>query len=231
MAEQENLNKGHRQRLKRRYLENGFSGFSDHEVIELILFYAIPYKNTKDIAKRLLSEVGGIKSLLELSAEELMLQCGVSEHVAILLTMNLDLHKRYLSPGTKRVGVDTPGKVWNILHGIFLNERNECFYLLCIDSDKKLIKSILMSRGTKDETAVYIREIISEAIKTNAHSVIIAHNHPNGSNKPSDEDIAVTKNIAKALKIINVKLLDHIIAVGDGFISFKAKKILDFSQL
>ncbi len=220
---------GHRDRLKKRYLSSGFSGFSDHEVLELIYFYALPRRDTKPLAKKLLTKFGSLKNIFEATPDELMKIGGLSENSAILFSLMMETYRVYVSTKDVRIELKTPTSVHRYLKQFFVNEKRECFYLVCLDNKKRLINTYLISEGSIDETQVYIRNIFEEAIKSNAVNVILAHNHPSGDPTPSNQDIIATDNIVKSLEIVSVRVLDHVIITDDDYYSFLKNKILKYS--
>lgn len=219
-------NKGHRQRLKTRFKNTGFDDFSDHEIIELMLFYAIPLKDTKTLAKEILDEFGQIRYLFEASVDEIVNRTGVTENVAILLNLVFSSYKVYLKSTQTMTELKNASTVNRFLKTFYAGARKERFYVLCLDSKKRLIKACLISEGSINETQVYIRNILEDVIKTNATKVILTHNHPSGNATPSTADIESTKQIIRALKIISVEVLDHIIITDDDYFSFKKNDLL-----
>ncbi len=218
--------KGHRQRLKKRYMEGGFSSFSDHEVLELIYFYAVPMKDTKPLAKKMLQSFGSLQSVLEASPQEIMSTCNVTENVAILFSLMLQTYEVYLDCDDKKIIFKNPDVVYRYLRKFFINKKHEHFYMVCLDQNKKLINTHLISEGSTTEIQVYIRNIFEIAIKTEAVNVILVHNHPSGECLPSKSDILTTDQIINHLELISVKVLDHMIITKDNYYSFAKNKIL-----
>ncbi len=222
----ENNKKGHRQRLKKRYMESGFSSFSEHEVLELIYFYAIPMKDTKPLAKKMLDSFGSLQAVFEATPQEIMSTCDVTENVAILFSLMLQSYEVYLNCSDTKITFKNPDVVFRYLKKFFVNTKHECFYMVCLDQKKKLINTNLVSEGSTTEIQVYIRNIFEIAIKTNAANVILVHNHPSGECLPSKSDILTTDQIIKSLELISVKVLDHMILTKDDYYSFAKNKIL-----
>lgn len=222
----ENPASGHRQRLKNRYMESGFSSFSDHEVLELIFFYAIPRRDTKPMAKQLLADFGSLQAVFEASPEDLMRIGKVSENVAILFSLMLKTYEVYLAQEDTKIVFKSPDVVSRYLKKFFVNEKRECFYLVCLDQNKKLINTLMVSEGSTNEIQIYIRNIFEVVIKTNATNVILVHNHPSGECVPSKSDIMTTNEIIKSLELVSVKVVDHIIMTKDDYYSFAKNKII-----
>lgn len=221
-----NENKGHRQRLKDRYLQNRFSSFSDHEVLELIYFYAIPRRDTKPMAKNLLNKFGTIQKVFEATPQELIDIGELSQNAAILFSIMMEAYKVYLSSKDIKIDLSSLDSVSRHLKKFFINEKRECFYVVCLDGDKKLINTYLISEGSINETQIYTRNIFEETIKSNAINIILAHNHPSGQCMPSKQDIVATNEIIKSLALISVKVLDHIIFTDDDYYSFAKNKLI-----
>ncbi len=225
----DNTNVGHRERLKKRYMDSGFASFSDHEVLELIYFYALPRRDTKPLAKKLLEIFGSIQAVFEATPQELIKFGGLSENSAILFSLMLKSYEVYLTSDDARIELKTPSAVSRYLKKFFVNEQHECFYLICLDSKKRLLSTHLISKGSADETQVYIRNIFEATIKTRATNVILVHNHPDGICQPSKEDIYSTDEVIRSLSVISVKVLDHIIMTNKDFYSFAKNKIIENS--
>lgn len=217
---------GHRQRLKNRYLESGFSSFSEHEVLELIYFYAIPRRDTKPMAKNLLNKFGSIQKVFEATPHELMKIGGLTENSSILFSLMLQSYKVYITSKDAKIKLGTLDSVVRHLRKYFINQKRERFYLVCLDSEKRLINTHLISEGSINETPIYIRNIFEEIIHSNAKNVILAHNHPGGQCFPSKEDIDATNEIIKALYLVFVKVLDHVIFTDNDYYSFAKNNII-----
>ena len=224
----ENVHGGHRQRLRDKYIHNGLEVLADHEVLELLLFYCIPRKDTNTLAHQMIQEFGALNYLFDADPLEISRRCGVSEGTGVLVSMIPRLYKRYAAAKwNKRAELDTSTKAGEYAVSLFAGETNECFYMLCLDSQSKLIFPALVSRGTIDETQIYPRQIVELALKYNAASVILVHNHPGVSLAPSRNDIEATKRIMGALQPIDVNVVDHIIVAGVKYYSFSEKRLLN----
>lgn len=222
----ESSHNGHRQRLKNRFLESGFASFSEHEVLELIFFYALPRRDTKPLAKNLLEKFGSIQAVFEATPYELMKIGKLSENSAILFSIMLQSYEVYISTKNVKQTLDNPSVVNRYLRQFYVNEKKECFYIICLDGRKRLINSHLISEGSISETHIYARNIVEEIIKSNAVNVILAHNHPIGTCEPSSQDIVATKSIITLLEAISVNVIDHIIISDDDYYSFAKNKLI-----
>ncbi|MGE5473945.1 MAG: JAB domain-containing protein [Ignavibacteriales bacterium] len=221
-----NVHAGHRKRVKRRYLNDGLDSFTDHQILELILFYSIPMKDTNEIAHRMINAFGSLAALFEANPKDISLKCGVSENTAILISLVPSLSRKYMTGKQgERIILNSTKKAGEYLVSLFIGRRYENFFVLCLDSQNKLNHAALVHEGTLNEVAVYPRLIVELVLRYQANSVILAHNHPGGSLKPSNDDIEVTKTIVSALDPISIKVLDHIIVAGNEYISLKQQSL------
>lgn len=211
---------GHRQRLKRRFLQSGLDGFDEAHVLELLLFYAIPRRDTAPLAKALLEEFGSLANVLEAPPEILGMVPGVGENAAALICLTTALSRYYL---TRRVATG------NVLHTVelcgeyllprFYGLRDEVVCALSLDGRCKVLSCRILCRGSINTTGVSIRRIVEFALATGATSMVLAHNHPSGIALPSGDDVETTHRVAAALDAVGVALADHIIIAGDDYIS------------
>lgn len=210
---------GHRQRMRERFLADGLQGFAPHEILELILFFAIPQRNVNPLAHRLINHFGSLHGVLDAPAEELEKVDGVGRYAATLLSlfshvsrqlaMSREGEKRFI--GNRRLASE---HCFHLLRGL----QEEHFYAVCLDAKLCLIKDVLISRGTQDEVPAYPRLVAEAVLRHNAHSVVLCHNHPGGSSFPSQHDLDVTKKLGDMLSALGVVLADHVIVSGtDAF--------------
>ena len=215
-----NIHSGHRQRIRDRFLKTGLDGFQDHEVLELLLFYAIPRGDTNKIAHQLLERFGSFSGVCDAPIEELQKVPGVGASASILVGRVSSLSRRYLddkyAAGTV---LDTTEKVGSFLKHKFVGRTNEVVYLACLDNKKKLLYCDILTEGTIDSAPITVRRSVEVAMRVAAASVVVAHNHPQGFALPSNDDIATTIKLRNALDAVSVQLLDHIIVAQDDFVS------------
>ncbi|WKY48748.1 DNA repair protein RadC [Eubacteriaceae bacterium ES3] len=224
---EENLHAGHRQRVKNRVLNDGLSGFEEYQILEFLLFYSIPRKDTNEIAHKLIERFGTLANVFEASINDLCQVDGLTKNSALLLTMLPDLTKRYQISKIKDKPIISSSKsAGDYVMNLFTGKLYEVFYLLCLDSQNRVNYALLLHEGTINEAPVYPRNIVESALRHQAVSVILAHNHPGGSLKPSHEDINVTQRIKQALEHISIKVIDHIIVAEDRFYSFAENGVL-----
>jgi DNA repair protein RadC len=222
---EDNIHKNHRARIRKRYRAQGLDGFADHEVLEILLYYCYPQRNTNDIAHRMLTKFGSLHSLFEADIETLMARLECTENIALLLNLVPALANRYFRSKWNRTVVFDGEKVaGEYAISLFVGLTSERFYLLSVDARNRLNNVTLISQGTLDESAIYPREVVKAAIQSQASAVILAHNHPGGSLKPSRADLEVTRHITDGLDFIGIKVLDHIIVTGDTYYSFAARR-------
>ena len=231
MAEEEktkNNAKGHRERVRKKFLENGFNGLEDYEVLELLLFYVIPRKDTKAIAKELIKKFKTLANVLKADTLELKTANGLGDMSITFLKMMGDLPEKIYEDKLKNQKLikDDKNKITDkeVLLSFLRNkigyEDVEKFYVIYLSSSNEVIAFEESSSGTLDRSSIYPREIYKRVIMENAKSIIIAHNHPSGNTCPSKCDIDITNEIAKGLKNFGALLLEHIIITRDSYFSF-----------
>lgn len=221
---------GHRDRLRERFIKTGMKGFEPHEALELLLFYTRPRGNTNPLAHQLIEHFGGLSKVLDAPMEELTAFPGVGPHTALLLKLLPPLFSMYLedrqSPG---LIVQSTKDAGDFFIPKFVGAKNEQVYMMALDDKHKMIRCVQLGEGTVNASEITIRRIITEALKSNATVVILAHNHPSGVALPSGNDRAVTARIYAALKMINIKLEDHIVVADGDYVSMADSGF--FSQL
>lgn len=227
MAEQKNIHAGHRQRLFDRYAENGLDSFSDIEVLELALTYAIPRKDTNPIAHRLLDTFGSLSAVLEAPTLSLQKVEGVTKRAAILLHLLPQLWKRYdISRGRETRFFSTTEACGDYLLPYFRGLRDEHIRMMCLDAKCQLLDCREVSTGSVNSASMPIRRIVETALAVNATCVVLAHNHTSGIALPSREDIDATMRLKEALSGVDVILTDHIIVADNDYVSLRDSKLL-----
>ena len=211
-----NVHAGHRERMKDRYLESGADGFATHELLEMLLYYGIPQKDTNAMAHEMIERFGSLEGVLSASANELMSIPGIKKHATVLISLVAEIKRRCdIENTSNRRILDTQTKIEAYIKPLFSMLGVEKFYALFLDNSLRLIKCVCISEGTVNSSNANVRKIVEEAIFYNATNVILAHNHPNGIAVPSGEDKATTKNISEVLRCINVNVLEHFIVAND----------------
>lgn len=211
---------GHRERLRDSFLEHGLDGFHDLQALELLLFYAIPRRDTNPIAHALLDRFGSLQAVFEASIQELCEVPGVGRHTAglILLVPQLVKHSR-VSAAREKKSIRNGRDAAEYLRPFLDTEREEVAMMVCLDANKAVINCVELARGTVNSVTISCRRIVETALKSKASYVILAHNHPGGRPSLSREDDAVTSGVYKALALVDVKLMDHIVVAGGQYAS------------
>ena len=217
---------GHRQRLKERFIKSPAS-VHDYEILEMVLFFSIPRRDVKVLAKILLKEFGDISCILNATHDKLLSIEGVTESVYT----NIRLIKEILSRSLKHnISNKNILSSWNALIEYLQasqgNMPTEQFRILFLNKKNILIADELQETGTIDQTPVYPREVVKRALFHEATAIILVHNHPSGNPKPSPEDIALTGQISNACQTIGVLVHDHVIICKNDFYSFKSNMLL-----
>ena len=211
---------GHRERMKNKLLEAGLDAFDDHNVLELLLFYSMPRKDTNPLAHELLNHFGSLEAVFEAPADELQKISGIGENTVALIKLIPEVCRRYAIDKNRSDNVlDSAEKAGKFLVPRYLFERDEVVYIICLDAKCKVLCCKELFRGVANTAEISIRKIAELALAKNAASVIISHNHTSGIALPSYEDELTTKRIKSALSSMGITLSDHIVVADDDFIS------------
>ena len=210
------IHDGHREKMRRRFLNSGLESFADHEALELLLYYAIPRRDTNPIAHALMERYGSLSAVLSAPVEDLKKVEGIGESGAVLLRLVPQLYRKArLAEAEQETVLSSIERVGAYLLDRFEGERHEVIYQLCLDRKGRLLACKRLGEGGVTSAELDIRRMMENAIFTNASAVVLAHNHPSGIALPSQEDYHTTDRAKAALETIGVQLLDHII-VADG---------------
>ncbi|MBF0628660.1 MAG: DNA repair protein RadC [Magnetococcales bacterium] len=222
------LHHGHRQRLRRRFLEEGLEGFEDHQVLELLLFNVLPRQDTNGLAHLLLKRFGGLSAALDADPVDLASTPGMGEAAAAFLAMIPPLTRRYLEDQVTRdkPALNDPDKAAAYVLSLTAGRTEEVFYVLCLDPRARLLFPALLTRGTVNEAHVHPRQVVEVALRHKAVEVILAHNHPSGNTTPSVADRTLTRILMNALTPIGIRLVDHLITAGNRCLSMAREGIL-----
>ena len=214
------IHDGHRKRLKDQFRDGGLDNFTEYQVLELLLFYIIPRKDTNPIAHALIKRFGSLSQVLEAPVEELEKVEGIGPNAALLLNLITAVARVYMVNRTEKQKIlRTVEACGEYLKSFFVGRRVEMVYLLCLDAKCKVLGCRMVGEGSVNSANVSIRRIVEIALGLNATSVVLAHNHPSGLAIPSGEDISTTQRVASALSAVDVQLVDHIIVADDDFVS------------
>lgn len=225
-ASKESLNAGHRERLRERFLQGGSDALADYEVLELLLFRAIPRRDVKPIAKMLLKRFGSFGEVIAAPAARLKEVEFIGDSAVTELKI-VEAAARLLSKETmrKRLTLGAFAQVLDYCRGAMAFLETEEFRVIFLDKKNGLLADEVQGRGTVDHTPVYPREIIRRALELNASAIILVHNHPSGDPTPSSADIVMTQNIASLAKPLGISVHDHLIIGRNGHSSFRALKL------
>ena len=216
----ENPHEKHRVRLRETFRKAGVDGMPDHNLLELLLFYSIPRKNTNDIAHRLMTTFGSLNRVFDAPYEELMKVDGIGESSALLISSIPAICRRYKeSAASGKINLSEPEDAIEYAVRKFYGSKVEEFYMLCLDASGDLTNCCKIGDGTASSVAVDKRGVLEAAFRNNADRVIFAHNHPGGVAAPSREDINLTGEMCALLKGVGVRLADHIIVAGSDSLS------------
>ena len=215
-----NIHEGHRQKVRDRYYKGGLDCMPDHNVLEMLLFFGIPYKDTNEIAHRLMEKFGSFSSVLRADRADLKNVKGMTENAACLLSMLLPVFKRYTDDlMNEKPTLETTEQIVSFIRPRFLDATNEKVYLICFDCNHALISVRFIDEGDVASANINLRAIASAVIETKAASAVLVHNHPNSISLPSQADISATKKAYEFLSMLKVRLLDHIIISQTGHCS------------
>ena len=227
--DKKDIHEGHRKRMRRRFIESdGFKGFEEHQVLELILFYSIPRRDTNDYAHMLIDKFGSLAKVVDASYESLTELSFVNENTAVLLKMLPAFMSVYHKSSNKKESYNNTEKLIGLFKSDFAGSTHEEFRIACFNVNLELICDELISSGSPTGSSVDMRKLMEIVVKSNAVSIAVAHNHPNGDPTPSNSDISVTRQIDTLTKGIGVSLLDHIIVGENQSISLRNKGYITF---
>ncbi|MBE6779147.1 MAG: DNA repair protein RadC [Ruminococcaceae bacterium] len=212
--------KGHRQRMKNRLLKNGLENFQDHEVLEMLLYYSLPYKDTNALGHRLLDHFGSFARVLDADYADLLKVPGITPHVATLITLCGQTAHRYM-----RCAYDVGQLLYNteayaaVALPYFIGKKNESVLLISLDNKFKKLNVTRIFEGSVNSAQFNFRLAVQQALQDNATQVVLAHNHPNGLAFPSGDDLRTTRRFAEVLKLMDIRLIDHLIVAEDDCLS------------
>lgn len=214
---------GHRQRLRKRFIDGGPGAVADYELLELILFLAVSRQDTKPIAKALVDRFGGFAEAVSAPAAELRQIKGMGEAAVVALkTVAAGAERLAREEAATAPVLSSFQAVIDYCRIAMARRQVEQFRVLFLDKQNVLIRDEVQHEGTIDQTPAYPREVVRRALEVGATAVVLAHNHPSGDPTPSKADVDLTKAIATAAKAVGVEVLDHVIVGRKGHISLKA---------
>ena len=212
------MHKDHRKHTKDRFLSEGLDSFEPHNVLELLLFYSIPQKDTNETAHMLINRFGSLSAVFDAPYDDLLTVPGISEHSATLIKLIPAISRRYAmeknSKVTKLSSIEDIGKY---LVARYLGVTEETVLLLLLDNKFGLIDCVQVHEGSVNSSAITMRKLIETALFKRASMVVLAHNHPSGVALPSSDDLFTTQQVKRAFDLVEIGMLAHIIVAGDTF--------------
>lgn len=208
------LHTGHRERLRKKFKHNAL--LEDHEILELLLFYVIPRQNTNEIAHRLIRHFGSFRRVFEADLTELQEIAGIGEHAALFLRLLAETIGRY-SRDTSDLShpLNCLSDLSKYLCSLFVGTSKEKVYVILLSTGGRLLHTESIGNGFSSLSEVSVRRISELAVRMDAAQVVLAHNHPEGSAKPSQADIDATLRLQYVLQQLGIPLLDHFVVAGD----------------
>ncbi|MCI1955505.1 MAG: DNA repair protein RadC [Oscillospiraceae bacterium] len=223
----ESLHSGHRERVKDLFLQAGLDSFSPHMVLELLLYYAIPRKDTNLIAHELLRRFGSLSGVFDAPIEELEKVKGVGKSAAVLMKMIPQLCRRYQDNlDQDKVVIYDYEEAGKLLVQKFVGRQDEVVILMLLDSRERVLYCGIVSEGCATTANIYIKKIVRLAVRYNAVYAILAHNHPSGECLPSKQDLSTTRWVYEALETVEVRMIDHIIVGGNNYLSLAQSRMM-----
>ena len=208
--------------MRKRFMQGGIASFAPHEALELLLFYALPRKNTNPIAHSLINHFGSLDAVLEAPLERIIEIPGIGESAAALIALVLPLARMV---ERERVGerplMSNMAEAKAYCRRLFDGSPDEVLYVICLDAQSRVLRAVRALTGTIDQIAIYPRVILNIALTYKAHSVVLAHNHPSGIEEPSEADLQVTNHLREILNAVDIPLFDHIICTANDCLSIE----------
>lgn len=218
MEKKQHLHEGHRQRLKERFVAQGLEGFAPHNILELILFYSIPRKDTNELAHTLINTFGSFQGVFEADYEELLKVPGIKENTATLIKLIPAVARQYALEKHDTLVFKSADKVGEYFVDKFFGEKHEIVYMMLLNANLEMLACVKLHEGSVNSSQVSERQIVDHIVKYNASSIILAHNHPGGSYYPSMEDIQTTAHLTSVAQMLDVQLLEHFVISGTEYI-------------
>ena len=218
---------GHRLRLRKKFLETGGNGVVDYELLELLLFGAIPRSDTKPLAKRLVCAFGSLRETLEASPEELLKISGMGEATTVMIKLCYRLGTELLKDKISDASILNGWRqVVDYCQAKMSHLKKEQIRILFLNHKNYLIQDEVHQEGTIDHATIYTREVVKRALALGASNLILVHNHPTGDPTPSQADILITRKIKAAIEVLDIHLLDHLIIGRGRYVSLRARGVL-----
>ena len=221
----DNLHAGHRERVKERFLQDGLAGFQQHNILELMLFYAVPQRDTNELAHRLINTFGSLEGVLDASVDELCCVPGVGRNTATLLKLFASMNQYLdLQRHQPRLHMTRGEEIAQYARARNRGHKEEVFSVIGLDADCGYLTYEEISQGTVAATEINVRRAIDALLRAHAACVILVHNHPSGSLTPSVDDLTTTRTLCDAFHLINLKVIDHLIVSDTDYLSMRSQK-------
>lgn len=218
---------GHRKRLKERFRLHGLPSLHDYEALELLLFYAVPRKDVKPLAKKLMTAFGGLKGALDASLEDLNKVPGMGENSSLLIRLVKEFGSAYLKErALERDQISCTEDLVKYCMAAMGGLKDERFTVIYLDTRNRIIQVETIQDGTVNQAVVYPRKILEKALHFKASAMILVHNHPSGNTTPSEADIRLTRAVQETAKILDIQVHDHLIIGGNRYLSFREEGLL-----
>lgn len=231
-ASHKDSQEGHRQRLRDRFAKSGLSGFHDYEIIELLLVLSTPQKDMKDQGKDAISRFGSLRGVLEAPVEELRKIKGIGPTNALGIKVVQEVAREYLKDRLiARPVFDSAEAIFEYLYHSMRDLKHEVFKVLYLNSQNAVLDSEDLFQGTVDSSVVWTREVVANALMHSATGLIFVHNHPSGNPDPSESDKDVTRDLVYAGRIMQIKVLDHIVIGDNRYFSFAGAGLIERFEL
>lgn len=223
----DNPHSGHRDRLRQRFLnEGGFDNFEEHQILELLLFYAIPRRDTNELAHKMIKEFGDLDTLLNAEPEAISTRTNVSINTAVLVSMTGRLINRRCCSKIKHLKDAEQAKEYFIQ--LLKGSAVEKFYIVCLDKNRRIIKNIKVAEGAMSAVALRLEPVVSDIVRYGASYAVCGHNHPAGTMDFSLDDNQTTVMIKQMLSVRGIRLMDHILVCGNEAVSMSDLKKFKF---
>ena len=228
MQEIKDKSEGHRKRLREKFIKSGISGFHDYEIVELLLTLGTPRKDCKQLAKEAIKKFKTLRGVLEAPSEELQKIDGIGKHNIFGLKLVQEVAREFLKEKILDKTICKSSKeIFDYLYHSMRDLKKEVFKVIFLNGKNHIIEIEDLFKGTLNTSIVYPREIMKKAIEYNAVSLIFVHNHPSGNPEPSQSDRNITKNLVNAGKVMQIKILDHVIIGDNKYYSFADDGLID----
>ena len=220
-----NTHSGHRERMRKRYLNAGnLDSFDEHQILEMLLFYAIPRKDTNEIAHKMIKEFGSLEILINASPEAIANRTGVSLNTAVLVSMVGALKNRVSEGSMRGVKLKDASQVKKYCIELLKNQTTEVFYVICLDAQRQVIAPIEIAKGGEKQVEIRLSAMLAQIGTLGPKYAVCTHNHPNKIMQFSVDDIKSTLDIKRGLEQYKIKLMDHILVCGNEAVSMSEIK-------